>query len=327
MKAWLIDGMNGIDKLRLGDAPDPRAGQGEVVLDVLFAALNPADRYLAEGQYPAKPAMPHVLGRDAVGTVREIGPGVTSVKPGDTVVVLRGETGVSKPGTFAQRVAVAADYLVPKPSDWSLEESSCASLVYITAHQALLQWGPLPPSVVLITGASGGVGVAATQLGAAMGHTVIAMSRSKEKQQKLEELGAALCVDPGDKDWRKRVKDFLSGKRVDLAIDNIGGALFNDVVDSLGKDGRVSCVGRLAGPVPEFNTASLFFRRIRIGGVHVGSYTNAETRAAWGEILAALEKRKAKPLVDRVFDFQQLPAAFDRLAVGPMGKIVVRVTA
>jgi NADPH2:quinone reductase len=325
MKAWLIDSLNGIDKLRLGDAPEPKAGHGEVVIDVRFAALNPADRYLAEAQYPAKPAMPHILGRDAVGTVREIGSGVTNVKPGDAVVVLRGETGVSKPGTFAERVAVAADYVAAKPEGWTLEESSAASLVYITAHQALLQWGPLPPSVVLITGASGGVGVASTHLAAAMGHTVITLSRSAEKQRKLKELGADLCFDPQDREWRKRVKESLNGKRVDLAIDNIGGPLFNEVIDSLGQNGKVSVVGRLAGPVPEFNTASLLFRRVKIGGVHVGSYTNAETRTAWQEILALLAKRGTKPLVDRVFPFEELPKAFERLAEGPMGKVVVRV--
>jgi NADPH2:quinone reductase len=87
----------------------------------------------------------------------------------------------------------------------------------------------------------------------------------------------------------------------------------------------VSIVGRLAGPVANFNTAALLFRRIRIGGVAVGSYSNAETRAAWEQILKLLEKTGATPLIDRVLPFEQLPAAFARLAEGPMGKVLLAV--
>ena len=112
MKAWLIDGMNGMGALRLSEAPDPKAGKGEVVLDVRFAALNPADRYLAEGQYPGKPSMPHILGRDGVGVVSAVGPGVDQIQIGDKRMVLRSEIGVSRAGTFAERVAVPVESLV-----------------------------------------------------------------------------------------------------------------------------------------------------------------------------------------------------------------------
>src|SRR6266404_2707411 len=91
MRAWLLDEIGGLDKLHLGDAPDPVAGAGEVVLHVHYAALNPADRYLAEGQYPAKPPFPHILGRDGLGTVVAVGEGVTSVKPGDRRLLVRSE--------------------------------------------------------------------------------------------------------------------------------------------------------------------------------------------------------------------------------------------
>jgi NADPH:quinone reductase len=90
--------------------------------------------------------------------------------------------------------------------------------------------------------------------------------------------------------------------------------------------GRISVVGRLAGPVPSFNTASLFFRRIRIGGVAVGTYSNAETLSAWNSVLQTLSRTGAKPLIDRVFPFAEVPAAFARLAEGPMGKVLARIT-
>jgi NADPH:quinone reductase len=324
MKAWLIDELNGIGGLRLVDVPDPVAQPDEVILQVHYAALNPADRYLAENQYPAKPRLPHILGRDGVGTVVEVGGAAERARVGDHRAILRGEIGVNRPGTFAQRVVVPAQDLVEIPTGWSEPEAAGAILVYLTAYQALTMWGPLPPSaVVLVTGASGGVGVAAVQLAAAMGYKVLALSRSLEKSRRLEQLGAAATFNPEDPKWSLALKDNLEPHRVDLAIDSIGGKLLPHVINTLSDLGRVSLVGRLAGPVPSFNTASLFFRRIRLGGVAVGAWTNAESRAAWQEVLSLLARAGARPQVDQVFPFEQLPQAFERLAQGPMGKVLL----
>jgi NADPH2:quinone reductase len=233
-------------------------------------------------------------------------------------------------GTFAERTAVPVESLVKPPAGWSDEESAGAALVYLTAYQALTQWnqagGDLPPSLVLITGASGGVGVACVQLAKAMGHTVVGLSRNAEKSQKLRQLGADAVFDPQDPTWRKKMLTETNGRRVDLAIDNIGGPLLCQVVESLGYGGRVSCVGRLAGPVPEFNTASLFFRRAKLGGVHVGSYTAAESGSVWQAVVDILDKAGGKPLVDSVHPFEALPAAFQRLKSGPMGKVLLRTS-
>ena len=192
MKAWLMDDFTGVEKLRLSDAPEPSPGPAEAVLAVKYAALNPADRYLAERQYPAKPTLPHILGRDGLGVVAQTGAGVAAVRAGDVRAVLRGETGINRPGTFAERVAVPEQSLVEIPKNWSEEEAAGATLVYLTAYQALTMWGQLPANgVVLVTGASGGVGVASVQLAAAMGHTVVGLSRSAEKRGRVMELGAA----------------------------------------------------------------------------------------------------------------------------------------
>ncbi len=339
MKAWLLDSLAGIDTLRLADHPDPSPGPGEVVLGLRFAALNPADRYLAEGAYPARPAFPHILGRDGVGVVSAVGPGVTGVGIGDTRLILRSEIGVSRPGTLAQRVTAPVESLVEAPAGWSPQQSAAAPLVYLTAWQAITQWADLTPlpdasrqpadcgqgRVVLITGASGGVGVAATQLASAMGHRVIGMSRSAEKTTALLEQGAQLVLDPTDTQWRRRIKAHLGDARVDLAIDNIGGPLLSEVIDTLGMDGRISLVGRLAGPVPQFNTASMFFRRLQMRGVAVGTYTPAQSREAWASVVEMLSASSKKPLVDSVFPFAQVAAAFDRLAAGPMGKVLLEI--
>jgi NADPH2:quinone reductase len=326
MRAWLLDELGGVAALRLGEVSDPTPQAGEVVLRVHYAALNPADRYLAERQYPAKPPLPHTLGRDGLGTVIEIGPGVRDIAVGERRIVLRGDVGVERAGTFAERVAVPVESLVEVPPGWDEPEAACATLVYLTAYQALTTWGSLPASsIVLVTGASGGVGVASVQLAAAMGFTVLALSRSEEKRARLRQLGANLCFDPGESSWRLAVKKALGSRRVDLAIDNIGGALLPEVIDTLGDAGKVSLVGRLAGPVPSFNTAVLFFRRIRLGGVAVGANTNTESRAGWQQVLALLARTKARPLVDSIIPFEQLPEAFARLAAGPMGKVLLKI--
>jgi len=239
--------------------------------------------------------------------------------------VLRGETGVSRWGTFAQRVAVETDSLVLPPEGWTLQQSAGAPLVYLTAYQALTQWGDLAPSMVLITGASGGVGVAALQLAKALGHGVVALSRDPDKRKALLTLGADHALDPTDPAWVAKLKESLGPRRVDLAIDNIGGALFTQVIETMGGGGRISVVGLLGGPVPQFNTAALFFRRLKIGGVAVGAYTRAEAHAAWDALLALMQRSGSKPLVDRVFAFDELPAAFDRLAAGPLGKVLLRI--
>ncbi len=326
MKAWLLDEFSGIGHLRLAEVPDPIPQKAEAILEVHYAALNPADRYLAEAQYPAKPPLPHILGRDGMGAVAQIGSEVNGLHLGDQRAVLRGPLGVERPGTFAQRVAAPLENLVEVPAGWSAQETAGATLVYLTAYQALTMWGPLPPpAVVLVTGASGGVGVAAVQLASALGHKVIALSRSAEKSDRLRQLGAIATFNPQEPQWRQALKAALAPRRVDLAIDSIGGKLLPEVIEMLGDLGKVSVVGRLAGAVPSFNTAALLFRRIRLGGVAVGAYTNAESHAAWQQILPLLARSGARPLVDSIFPFDQLPEAFQRLAQGPMGKVLLQV--
>jgi NADPH2:quinone reductase len=325
-----MDSYDGIDKLRLAETAPPPCPPGEVLLRVRFAALNPADAFLAQAMYPAKPTLPHVLGRDGVGEVVAVGDGVTSPRAGETVGILRCDAGVERWGTLAEQVAVPAASVTPVPQGWTLEEMAAAPLTFLTAWQALTQWSgpPAPPppgSSVLVTGAAGGVGVAAVLLARSMGLRVAALSRSAEKGARLLELGAGFVFDPTDPDLRKKVAAALAPDKVDLAVDSVGGPLFNQLVAMLGTRGRISVVGRSGGAVPEFNTATLFFRRNRIGGVSVGSYSPPEAQAAWQEIVSRLRSIDRSPVVDRVFPFEDVKSAFARLAESPMGKVVVRV--
>jgi NADPH:quinone reductase len=325
MKAWLLKSFDGLDAMDLATTDDPQPAAGEVVLKVHYAALNPADQFLAQAQYPAKPPLPHILGRDGIGTIVNLGQAVTSWQIGQRALLLRSEIGVNRHGTFAELAAIPADCLVPPPPGWAEPEAAGAPLVYLTAYQGLTQWGDLKPSVILITGASGGVGLASIQLANAMGHTVLALSRNSSRWPKLKEYGAAEVFDPSDVNWPAALKKHLSGRRVDLAIDMVAGPLFPQVIAVLGDRGKVSVVGREAGPVPSFNTGTLFFRRNRIGGVAVSTYTPDEARRNWQTIVELLNRSGERPVVDSIFPFDQLKEGFKRLEEDHFGKVVLNV--
>lgn len=331
MRAWLMESYEGFEKLRLAEVPDSEPGPGQVVLKLKFAGLNPADAFLALAQYPAKPTLPHILGRDGVGEVIATAPGVTNVSTGDIVGILRCEAGVNVWGTLAEKVAVPAESVVRAASGWSLEQMAGAPLVFLTAWQALTQWSdpsapPAAGSVLLVTGASGGVGTASVQLGKAMGLTVVALSRSAEKRARLLELGADYAFDPSDVKLRQAVLTAVSPRKVDLVVDSVGGALFNHILTMLGYAGKISVVGRSGGAVPDFNTAALFFRRNRIGGVAVSDYTPEQAQNTWKEIVHRLEAAGQKPVVDSVHPFEEVKTAFERLGQGPLGKVLIRVS-
>ena len=330
MRAWMLDSMTGVSNLYLAEVPNPRPGPGEALLRVRVAALNPADAFLALGQYPAKPPMPHVLGRDGVGEVIAVGEGVNNVAAGDMVGILRCEVGVERWGTLAEETVAHAASLARIPDGWSAEEMAAAPLTFLTAWQALTQWSdpPAPPqsgSTLLITGASGGVGVACVLLGKSMGLTVVGLSRSPEKAAKLRDLGADHVFDPSAKDLRKQVLDAIAPRKIDLAVDNVAGPLFSQLLAMLGHGGRISVVGRSGGPVPDFNTGTLFFRRNRIGGVAVADYTAESAQETWKEIVARLRGAGRRPVIDRVYSFDEVKQAFARLGEGPMGKVLLRV--
>jgi NADPH:quinone reductase len=328
MKAWLWDGEAGLDHLRLAEAPNPVPKDHEVVMEVHYAALNPADRMMAERRYPypVYPPAPHVLGRDGVGAVIQVGKGVEDVHVGDQRVLLRSDVGLMRWGTLAEQVSMPANVLAEIPEGWTEEQAAGASVVYLSAYRALTMWEPLMPnSVVLVTGASGGVGVATVQLATAMGHTVVALSRSDEKQERLKQIGAALTFSPEDPQWAADAKEALGSRGVNLAVDTIGGKLLPEVIDTMGDHGRISLVGELGGSVPNFYTGTLFSRWLRIGAMALSEYTPEQHRAAWHDLVGTLGRSGAQPRVDRVFPFEELPQAFERLADGPMGKVLVRV--
>ena len=163
------------------------------------------------------------------------------------------------------------------------------------------------------------------ELAKAMGHQVVALTRGSGKNEKLKELGVDFIVDSNAPQWGASAKQMLGGHRVNLAVENICGPGFLQVIETLAPFAKVSVVGQLAGPVANFNLASLLFRRIRIGGVAASTYTRDGAKEAWDSAVKLLLGAGMKPVVDSIFPFDQLPQAFVRLVQGPIGKVLLDI--
>ncbi len=323
MKSWQFNSFGDISNLKQVDIERPKSNQTDALVKISYASLNPADRYMVEGLYPGAGTLPFSVGRDGSGIVEE--PAIDSeFKKGDRVVVLRSELGVKRDGTLAEFVKVPEESLALIPDNWSDQEAAAAALVHLTAWQGLVDVGQInSESTVLITGASGGVGIAALQQAKAFGAKVVALSRSSEKQKTLKELGADGVFDPTDPDLLKNVKAYLAGGRVDIVIENIAGPFLQKCIKLAGYKARIAIVGLLAGLHSEIEIAQLIFKRISIHGIHVGSYSPQETQEIWKKIVQCLDKTNAKPLIDHVYSFDQVQEAFAHLKEGAMGKILV----
>ena len=327
MRAWRFHQFGNIaQNHRLEDAPMPEPGPGEVRIRTRFAALNPADRLLIEGKYPGAGKLPLTVGRDGAGIVDAVGLGAT-FREGDAVILLRSNVGITRNGTLADYFVAPEEALAKLPNDWSLEHGACG-LVYLTAWKALVTQGNYREGeTVLVTGASGGVGIAAVQLAAAMGARVVALSRDENKRRKLRELGAQHALDASAVDLVKTVRDALDGNGFDIAIENLGGPFLEANVQLANLNGRIMVIGLLAGRKAAPDLGALLFNQVRIEGVHVGKYSPAEARAAWDRVVDVLNQTGQRPLIDRVFPLEDAPKAFDHLSNNHFGKILLEAGA
>ena len=326
MRAWRFSEFGDIKNFQLGEHPGPDLENGDLLVKLNFAALNPADRLLVEGRYPGAGKLPLTVGRDGSGTIEDAN-GSDRFAKGDSVIMLRSEVGITRQGTLAEYVAVPERYLAPLPEGWTMEEGAAGPLVYLTAWKALMiQGGVQAGEDVLVTGASGGVGVAAIQLAKALGARVVALSRDAEKRQKLLALGADVVLDSSASDLEDRIRDACDGG-VDLIVENLSGPFIQTGINVANLNARIMVIGLLAGPVAEIQLGLVLFKQVRIEGVHVGKFLPAEATAAWHDIVQTLEGANAKPLIDRVFPMEEVQEAFAHLAGGHLGKVLVNVTA
>lgn len=326
MRIWRFHEFGPIENLQLEEVPTPRPGPGEALVELEFAALNPADKFLVNKMYPRPGKPPMAVGRDGSGRV--VKPGNSGrFKQGDSVVVLRSDIGVRRDGTLAESVVVPEESLAPLPDGWTFEQGAAGPLVHLTAWRALVHQGLITQGqTVLVTGASGGVGSAAIQQAKAFGCRVFAMSRSEEKRKELLDLGADHALDSSDPDrMEAEAKQILGEDRVHLVVENLGGPFLQTSINLSGEHGRILVIGLLAGLKSEIALAPIIFKQTRIEGVQVGAWTPEEAQVAWDGIVEKLNASNQRPVIDEVFPFEQVHPAFARLEEGPLGKVLVRV--
>ncbi len=303
---------------------ETRSGQaGELLVRIHAVGLNPADNFQIEGRYPGGPRPPFIPGRDACGTIIQ---GEARWLPGDSVVILQSSTTNLQHGTLCEQQWISAENVAKKPDGWSDQESAAAPLVYQTAWKALFDVGRLmPEESVVVTGASGGVGLAAVQLARAKGATVVALSRSEEKRRRLIELGAQHAFSPDDQHLKESIFDAIRNKGVSLVIENVGGPSLATSVHLLGVHGRISVVGLLAGVEGTVPIAALMFKRASIHGVLVTEDPPEKTQRAFSEIVELMNQARFRPTIDSQFTLDSVADAFEKLKGDVFGKVVVNV--
>lgn len=327
MRAIELRAFGGPEGLVATDLPDPAPGPGEVVVDLVTAALNRRDWWIRRG---GKATLPAVLGSDGAGVVSALGTDVADVAVGDEVVIYPGFAwgvddevpgpdfeilGVPSQGTYAERIVVRADMLRPRPAGFSWQETAALPVAGLTAWRALVRYARAAAGkTILVTGGGGGVATFAVQIAAALGCRVLTTTSSPEKLDRLRELGAADGADYRDPEWADRIG------LVDAVIDSAGGAAWPGAFRTLGPGGVLVCFGDTEGDVSEIVIADLFFRYLSVHGTTLGSPREFDV------FLAHCAEAAWRPVIDSVFTLAEAQAAHRRLdAPDRFGKIVLAI--
>jgi NADPH:quinone reductase-like Zn-dependent oxidoreductase len=330
MKAYWIRPEDGRAVLDLRDAPAPEPKAGQVLVRMRAAALNRGELIVAHGIH-AKPGQPAAGakpgGAEGAGEVAALGEGVTHLKPGDRVM---GRCA----GSFAEFALMDAREAVAVPPRLSWEEAASVPLVFMVVHDMLIAQGRLAPGEwLLVTGASSGVGVAALQVGKMLGAKVIGTSGSAEKLQRLKALGLDVGIPTRGADFVDPVLAATGGKGANLIVNNVGGTVFAACIRALAFEGRFATVGYVDGVMTsEIDIDALHSKRLHLFGVS-NKLRSAEQRSVTvrgfvADVLPALADGRIRPVIDRAFAFDELPAAKAAMESNVhLGKLVVRVVA
>lgn len=301
----------------------PQPAPGQIVLRVRAASLNRGDLLGAIAFHRAPEGRP--AGVDAAGEVHAIGAEVEGVKRGDRLMA-------RARGCFAEYVAVDAALTTPVPERLSWEEAAAIPISYVTAWEALVQFGRLKAGEwILITGASSGVGVASLQLAKVIGAKAIGVSGSPDKLDKLRAMGLEVCIRARGEDFSAQVLEATGGRGVDLAVNLVGGTVFGACQRSLSNFGRLAIVGYVDGVMKaELDLEATHGKRLEIFGISNAPLTPAmravATRGFNRDVMPAIIDGRIKPVIDRVFAFDELPLAKAYVeSDAQLGKVIVRV--
>jgi NADPH2:quinone reductase len=322
MKAILCTRPGTPDDLELADLPDPVAGTGEAVVTVRVAALNFFDTLIIAGKYQFKPQFPFSPGAEFSGTVERLGEGVTGLVPGDRVMGYIGW------GAARERLAVAANKLVKLPAALDFERAAGLSVTYGTTYHALHDRARLRPGETLaVLGASGGVGLAAVELGKLMGARVIACASSDEKLAFARAHGADEGINYASGDLRDELRR-LAGKGVDVVYDPIGGPYAEPALRSIGWQGRYLVIGFAAGEIPRLPLNLVLLKGCDVLGVFWGSWVGRDPaghRANMTQLAGWCADGKLSAHVHAVYPLRQTARAMHDIAARKvMGKALLR---
>lgn len=324
MRAIVVPTPGGPDVLRVEELPEPVPGEREVVIDVRATALNRADLLQRRGLYPPPPGASGVLGLECAGVVGALGPGITAAQVGDRVMALL------PGGGYAERVVVHEQLLLPIPAALSFEQAAAVPEAFLTASEALFSLGGLLPGQwVLVHAAASGVGSAAVQLARAAGARVLATT-SAAKVGRVEALGPERVVARDREDFSAVARELTAGRGVDVIVDLVGAAYFAKNSDCLAPLGRHVVVGLVGGAKVELDLARVLARRHALLGLVMRTRSVPDKiavverfRRQW---LHRLADGTLVPLVDRVFQFEEVAAAHARMEANEnVGKIVLAV--
>ena len=324
MKAVLSKQFGPPESLVVVELPSPTAGAGEVVVSVKAASLNFPDVLIIQNKYQFKPPLPFSPGSEMSGVVKEVGEGVRGFKPGDRVIAF------TTYGAFAEEVKVEAARLVPVPEGMDFNSAAAFLLTYGTSDHALRDRGALKAGeTLLVLGAAGGVGLAAIEIGKAMGARVIACASSADKLEVCRRHGADAGINYASEDMRERIKELTAGKGVDVVYDPVGGPYTEPALRSIAWRGRLLVVGFAAGDIPKLPLNLPLLKGSSIVGVFWGDFTRREPQqlaGSIGQLGKWFREGKLKPHVSQTFPLARAADALKLMAARKVtGKVVLTV--
>jgi NADPH2:quinone reductase len=325
MKAVVCEKYGPPDSLVVKDLPSPRAGAGEVVIAVKAASVNFPDVLIIENKYQFKPPLPFSPGSELSGVIKEVGDGVSAWQPGDRVMAF------TTYGAFAEEVKVEANRLARLPAKMSFEEAAAFVLTYGTSDHALRDRAALRAGeTLLVLGAAGGVGIAAIEIGKALGARVIACASTDEKLAVCREHGADATINYTSEDLRERIKVLTEGRGPDVVYDAVGGAYTEPAFRSIAWRGRLLVVGFAAGDIPKLPLNLALLKGASMVGVFWGDFGRREPKPfaeSLRQIATWYEAGKLRPHVSETFPLAKAAEALKLMAARKVkGKVVLKVS-
>src|SRR5437660_1520514 len=326
VKAVLCKQYGPPETLVVEELPSPRAGPGEAVVSVKAASVNFPDVLIIQNKYQFRPPLPFSPGSELAGVVKEVGAGVSSVRPGDKVMAF------TTYGAFAEEVKTEAARLLPIPDGMDFKSAAAFVLTYGTSDHALRDRGALKPGeTLLVLGAAGGVGLAAIEIGKALGARVIACASSDDKLAVCREHGADATLNYAAEDLRERVKALTEGRGVDVVYDAVGGPYTEPAFRSLAWRGRLLVVGFAAGEIPKLPLNLALLKGASVVGVFWGDFARREPKA-FGESAKQLGRwyaeGKLRPHISQTLPLERAADAIKLLASRQAkGKVVLTTAA